>query len=87
VALFLDADGRRQHLCGVWDSGGLRAALARLAADPGRAPAAPALTGAAMRALLRDVRVVAVSWAAPGPPPWFDCDTDADLRRAEEWVT
>ncbi len=27
-----------------------------------------------------------VSWRRPGPPQWFDCDTDDDLRTAEEWA-
>jgi molybdopterin-guanine dinucleotide biosynthesis protein A len=78
VAVFVDADGRRQHLCGVWRRAGLRAALDRLAATG-------PLAGAAVRALLAGARVAEVSYGA-GPPPWFDCDTDADLRRAEEWV-
>lgn len=42
--------------------------------------------GASMRSLLADLHVVEVDWAGVGPPPWFDCDTDADLRRAEEWA-
>ena len=25
-------------------------------------------------------------WSGAGPPPWFDCDTDDDVRRAEEWT-
>jgi len=78
VAVFVDADGRRQSLCGVWRRAGLRAALDRVAADG-------PLAGAAVRALFAAARVVEVSYA-DGPPPWFDCDTDADLRRAEEWV-
>jgi hypothetical protein len=32
------------------------------------------------------LRVAEVSWRRPGPPPWFDCDTDDDLRTAEEWA-
>jgi molybdopterin-guanine dinucleotide biosynthesis protein A len=78
VAVFVDAEGRRQHLCGVWRRLALRAALDRLAAHG-------PLADAAVRRLLAGVRVAEVSHAA-GPPPWFDCDTDADLRRAEEWV-
>jgi molybdopterin-guanine dinucleotide biosynthesis protein A len=30
--------------------------------------------------------VAEVSWRRAGPPPWFDCDTDDDLRAAEEWA-
>ena len=75
-ALFVDGDGRRQLLCGVWQVSALRRALAALG-DP---------TGASMRALVRDLSAVEVAWAASGPPPWFDCDTDDDVRRARRWV-
>ena len=40
----------------------------------------------AMRALLDGLDVIEMRWTDPGPPPWFDCDTDEDVRRAEEWV-
>jgi molybdopterin-guanine dinucleotide biosynthesis protein A len=98
VAVFVDAEGRRQSLCGVWRADALSAALDRLAARRGASGAAPsnallpeaaprgALAGASMRALFDGVRVTEVTWAGAGPPPWFDCDTDADLRRAEEWT-
>jgi len=78
-ALYVDAGGRRQLLCGVWRTAPLRAALAHLSAERG-------LAGASMRALLADLAVGEVSWGDPGPPPWFDCDTDDDLRQAEEWA-
>jgi hypothetical protein len=82
AAFFVDDGGRRQSLCGVWRVAALRAALDRLAAGrPGPAP----LAGRSVRALLAGVRAVDVR-SAGGPPPWFDCDTDADLRRAEGWV-
>lgn len=77
--LYVDADGRRQLLCGLWHAASLRAALDRLAARRG-------LPGASMRALLADLDVREVAWTEPGPPPWFDCDTDEDLRQAEEWA-
>jgi molybdopterin-guanine dinucleotide biosynthesis protein A len=80
VAVYVDADGRRQMLCGMWRLAALRGALAALAASPAVGRGAP------MRALLDLVRVVEVSWTGAGPPPWFDCDTDADLRQAEEWA-
>lgn len=95
-ACYLDEGGRRQLLCGAWRLASLRAALHRL--DGERLRASPAdrdglssgrgegLSGASMRTLLAGLTVVGVSWAQPGPPPWFDCDTDADLRRAEEWA-
>jgi molybdopterin-guanine dinucleotide biosynthesis protein A len=81
VALFVDGDGRRQNLCAVWRGAALRGALARLTGPSGAGPG-----GASMRALLGGVRVAEVSWTGAGPPPWFDCDTDADLRDAEKWV-
>ncbi|MEU4337703.1 NTP transferase domain-containing protein [Micromonospora lupini] len=78
---FVDADGRRQSLCGVWRVAALRTGLARLAAERGGS-----LDGAPVRGLLAGLAVREVPWAGDGPPPWFDCDTDEDVRRAEEWV-
>jgi molybdopterin-guanine dinucleotide biosynthesis protein A len=79
-AVYRDAEGRRQLLCGVWRTKALRDAVDRLAADRG------GLHGASVRELMEYLRVAEVSWRRPGPPPWFDCDTDDDLRTAEEWV-
>ncbi|MEV5763509.1 NTP transferase domain-containing protein [Micromonospora sp. NPDC052213] len=111
-ACYVDQDGRRQTLCGVWRVAPLRAALDRLAAErsapepatalepatatepatalepatrAGRGGAA-SLAGAPIRALLAGLRVREVPWTGAGPPPWFDCDTDEDVRRAEEWA-
>ena len=40
-----------------------------------------------MRDLTVDLRVVPLRLTGlPGPPPWFDCDTEDDLRQAEEWA-
>ncbi|MGX1613671.1 molybdenum cofactor guanylyltransferase [Micromonospora chalcea] len=80
LACYVDADGRRQQLCAVWRLPALRAALDRLAATRGGT-----LDGAPVRGLLAGVAVREVSWSGSGPPPWFDCDTDEDVRRAEEW--
>ncbi|MET8089563.1 NTP transferase domain-containing protein [Micromonospora sp. NPDC005220] len=80
-ACFVDGDGRRQSLCGVWRVAALRAALARLTAERGGS-----LSGAPVRALLAGLVVREVAWSGEGPPPWFDCDTDEDVRRAEEWA-
>ncbi|MEV4845811.1 NTP transferase domain-containing protein [Micromonospora matsumotoense] len=77
----LDDRGRRQPLCGVWRVPPLHAALARVAARR-----AGALAGASMRELLSELTVRELAWSAAGPPPWFDCDTDSDVRRAEEWT-
>ncbi|MFJ5540258.1 molybdenum cofactor guanylyltransferase [Micromonospora chalcea] len=80
LACYVDGDGRRQQLCAVWRLPALRAALDRLAATRGGT-----LDGAPVRGLLTGVAVREVSWPGSGPPPWFDCDTDEDVRRAEEW--
>ncbi|MEV0607690.1 NTP transferase domain-containing protein [Polymorphospora rubra] len=80
-ALFVDGDGRRQLLCGVWRVEALRAAAAGLAETRGGT-----LAGASMRALLGGLDVTEVPWAGAGPPPWYDCDTVDDVRRAEEWT-
>ncbi|MGI5524612.1 molybdenum cofactor guanylyltransferase [Micromonospora sp. CA-259024] len=80
-ACFVDADGRRQSLCGVWRVAALRAGLDRLAVERDGS-----LAGAPVRALLANLVVRDVPWSGDGPPPWFDCDTDEDVRRAEEWA-
>ncbi|MDW3850921.1 NTP transferase domain-containing protein [Micromonospora sp. BRA006-A] len=81
LACYVDRDGRRQHLCAIWRVPALRSALDRLAVTRGGS-----LDGAPVRGLLADVAVREVSWSGSGPPPWFDCDTDEDVRRAEEWT-
>lgn len=80
-ACFVDGDGRRQSLCGVWRVAALRAAVQRLTVERGGS-----LSGAPVRALLAGLVVREVAWSGEGPPPWFDCDTDEDVRRAEEWA-
>ncbi|MFG1778935.1 molybdenum cofactor guanylyltransferase [Micromonospora sp. NPDC049048] len=99
-ACYVDGAGRRQPLCGVWRLEPLRAALDHLATERADGPAgggvervdgpagggAAPLAGASMRALLAGLRVREVPWVGAGPPPWFDCDTDEDVRRAEEWA-
>ncbi|GAB7041271.1 MULTISPECIES: molybdenum cofactor guanylyltransferase [Catenuloplanes] len=79
-ACFVDGDGRRQLLCGVWRMPVLLAALDGLAAERGE------LAGASMRALFARLRVREETWAGSGVPPWFDCDTEEDLRQAETWA-
>ncbi|WP_204292644.1 molybdenum cofactor guanylyltransferase [Micromonospora gifhornensis] len=76
---FVDEDGRRQLLCGVWRPAALRSALDRLTVRRGD------LAGAALRELLADLAVRELTWTGDGPAPWFDCDTERDLRQAEEW--
>ncbi|SCF43101.1 molybdenum cofactor guanylyltransferase [Micromonospora mirobrigensis] len=77
----VDDEGRRQTLCGVWRVAPLRAALAGLTARRGGTP-----DGAPIRELLAGLTVRGLPWVGSGPPPWFDCDTDLDVRRAEEWT-
>jgi molybdopterin-guanine dinucleotide biosynthesis protein A len=79
-AVYRDSDGRRQLLCGVWRASALRRAVDRLGARP------QGVDGASVRELFDALHVAEVSWRRPGPPPWFDCDTDDDLRTAEEWA-
>ncbi|WDZ85958.1 molybdenum cofactor guanylyltransferase [Micromonospora cathayae] len=78
---YVDTDGRRQQLCGVWRVPSLRAAVDRLADERGGS-----LAGASIRALLAGLMVSELWWSGTGAPPWFDCDTDDDVRRAEEWM-
>ncbi|MFE9689760.1 molybdenum cofactor guanylyltransferase [Micromonospora sp. NPDC005806] len=80
-ACYVDGDGRRQQLCGVWRVAALRAAVDRLAGERGGT-----VDGAPVRGLLAGMVVREVTWSGSGPPPWFDCDTDEDIRRAEEWT-
>jgi molybdopterin-guanine dinucleotide biosynthesis protein A len=73
-AVFTDSDGREQWLCGLWRTASLQRRIAAL----------PETADQALRGLLRPMDVVRVGSAAD-PPPWFDCDTEDDLRRAEEF--
>lgn len=75
-ALYVDHDGRPQWLCGVWRVAALRDRLREL-------PAGPA--GVALRALFEPVRFHRLAVLGPVAPPWYDCDTETQLRRAEEW--
>lgn len=77
AALALDADGRDQHLLAVWRASALRTALAAL--GPPANLSMRALGAAAPGPVIR-VRDLGVP-DAPGPP-WFDCDTPADLAEA-----
>jgi hypothetical protein len=44
------------------------------------------LDGAALRELFGSLAVAEVRRDVY-PPPWFDCDTEDDIQRAEEWLT
>jgi molybdopterin-guanine dinucleotide biosynthesis protein A len=74
--VYVDEDGRRQTLCGVWRTGALRRRLARTAPHQ----------GARLRDLLDGLSVAQVWHPAGTPPPWYDCDSPEDLDRAERWL-
>jgi molybdopterin-guanine dinucleotide biosynthesis protein A len=75
-AIMLDDDGREQFLTGVWRTDRLRQAL----------PEDPA--GAALRRVVAGLGLVrlALPGAPDAPPPWFDCDDQHDVTRAERWA-
>jgi molybdopterin-guanine dinucleotide biosynthesis protein A len=73
-AVFVDDDGRRQILCGVWRTGALRRALARIG-EP---------AGARLTTLLDGLDIVEVR--GDEDRPWYDCDSPDDLVRAERWL-
>jgi molybdopterin-guanine dinucleotide biosynthesis protein A len=77
AALPVDAEGRDQLLCSVWRTVALRAALGKVGGP----------AGLPLRAVLAAARgpVVRVAGNGDGLPPWFDCDTPADLAAAREW--
>jgi molybdopterin-guanine dinucleotide biosynthesis protein A len=75
VAVLVDDTGLPQWLCAVWRHDALARRLSNLGNPAGRS----------MRDLVDGAVVERVSVAAPdGLPPWFDCDTDDDIRQAEE---
>jgi molybdopterin-guanine dinucleotide biosynthesis protein A len=77
AAVYVDETGHPQWLCGVWRRRALDRRLSALG-DP---------AGLGMRRLAEGLRLVSVSDPeGDGPPIWFDCDTEEDLRRAEEWA-
>ena len=72
-AVLADDGGRAQWLAGCWRTGALRRAAA-------------GYQGSSLHGLLAPLQPVSVSLApGPGePPPWLDCDTEQDLRRARD---
>ena len=73
-AVLTDDGGRAQWLAGCWRTGALRRAAA-------------GYQGSSLHGLLGPLRPVGVRLpSGPGePPPWLDCDTEQDLRRARDW--
>jgi molybdopterin-guanine dinucleotide biosynthesis protein A len=76
-AVYLDGDGRRQTLCGVWRVPVLRGRLDEVGQHH----------GAALRQLLAGLNIVDVWSSAGSHPPWYDCDSPDDLKNAERWLT
>lgn len=78
ATVLIDDAGRDQLLVSSWRTAALRARLAAIG-DPG---------GQSVRRLFDSVAVarVPVAVGSGQPPPWLDCDTDEDLRRAREWM-
>jgi len=72
-AVYVGVDGRPQWLCGVWRCSALRGRLA-VFGDP---------AGRSLRDLLSPLTPALVT-ATGFPPPWFDADTEADLRQARQ---
>ena len=73
-AVLADDDGRPQWLAGCWPAEALRAA-------------SRGYRGGSLHGLLGPLSPVMLGPAPgqPGPPPWLDCDTEDDVRRARAW--
>jgi molybdopterin-guanine dinucleotide biosynthesis protein A len=73
-AVLADDAGRLQWLAGCWPTAALRAACS-------------GYRGGSLRGLLGPLSPVILgpSPGQPGPPPWLDCDTEDDVRRARAW--
>ncbi|HYZ56666.1 MAG TPA: NTP transferase domain-containing protein [Streptosporangiaceae bacterium] len=73
-AVLVDDEGRAQWLAGCWRTDVLRRA-------------AGAYAGSSLHGLLEPLQPVKVRIRpeAGQPPPWLDCDTEEDLRRARDW--
>jgi molybdopterin-guanine dinucleotide biosynthesis protein A len=72
--VFVDGDGRRQTLCGVWRTAALRHRLGETRGHH----------GVALKHLLAGLTIRELTSAAQ-PPPWYDCDSPDDLDRARRW--
>jgi molybdopterin-guanine dinucleotide biosynthesis protein A len=75
-AVLADEAGWPQWLAGCWRAGPLRAAIG-------------GYRGGSLRGLLGPLSPVMLRPAPgqPGPPPWLDCDTEDDVRRARAWTS
>jgi molybdopterin-guanine dinucleotide biosynthesis protein A len=75
VAVAVDDQGRDQYLLAVWPTIVLRQSLAAAGARPGTSLRA-VYAGASLRRVALDGT----------PPPWWDCDTPAQLAQARVWA-
>lgn len=73
-SVLADDTGRPQWLASCWRAVTLRQAIADY-------------QGNSLHGLLRPLRPVLLVLPpdGPGPPPWLDCDTPHDVRRARAW--
>lgn len=78
VAMLVDDAGRDQLLLAVWRTDALQTRLATIG-DPNGQPVRRLFDTAAI------IRVPVMTKDGQ-PPPWLDCDTEDDLRRAREWT-
>jgi molybdopterin-guanine dinucleotide biosynthesis protein A len=74
-AVLIDHEGHPQWLTGCWRTGPLSRAAA-------------GYDGLSLRGLMTplDPAHVLIDPGPGEPPPWLDCDTDADLRQARAWT-
>jgi molybdenum cofactor guanylyltransferase len=73
-AVLVDDTGRPQWLAGCWPAEALRAA-------------SRGYPGGSLHGLLGPLSPIMLGPAPgqAGPPPWLDCDTEDDVRRARAW--
>jgi molybdenum cofactor guanylyltransferase len=79
-AVYADPDGRMQWLCGAWRTSALFARRDGFVAETG------GLANTSLRAFFGPLRITSVTAPTEVAPPYFDCDTVDDIRRAEEWL-
>ncbi|HEY7487450.1 MAG TPA: NTP transferase domain-containing protein [Streptosporangiaceae bacterium] len=72
-ALLVDDAGHDQWLVGAWRTERLRATLA-------------GYSGSSLRGMLAPLEPVRLRSRTGGRPPWYDCDTEQDVARAQALV-
>jgi molybdopterin-guanine dinucleotide biosynthesis protein A len=79
AAVLVDGADRPQWLCACWSVPALVTRLSGLGGAAG-------VTALAMRTVYTGIRLAQVSLPSTALPPWYDCDTPADLARARQLV-